>query len=232
LPGDSKLIQGANETKNDQNWLNQVNADIGDVVGCIIYYHNDVEKSVSKNTIVQIRATEQSANNEIKIIGKISSANTTEITDVLILKTDDKATIKLVPDSVKWFPAAVTNNTGSFALPSNQKGENILTIKSLRRIIYIFSLYVLYFPLFSFVTFASYVTFFLFSYVFIQISPKRVERLDQAQALLLAGALDLPLALLSRQDILRRLIIHQLHQAVPAREHTAVSRAVLRHPPF
>ena len=56
LPGDKKLIRGANGTQNpgSTDWSDPVSGSSGDAIEVLVYYHNIVEGTTARNTRVSV----------------------------------------------------------------------------------------------------------------------------------------------------------------------------------
>src|SRR3990167_7866993 len=84
LPGDQKLIRGANSTQNpgSANWTDPVNGKSGDAVAVLVYYHNIVEGTTAK----------------------IWANNADPIKDTLTINSNQTQSVEYIPGSTVWYP--------------------------------------------------------------------------------------------------------------------------------
>lgn len=126
LPGDHEMFRGANLTKGEEDWRDPVFGNAGDVFGGLIYYHNGMENTIAKNTIIKVDIPSMTQNKTAKLTATISADNATAISDTLTVNLDTDTKIEFVPGSVRWFPDAEKTGRAVKPLPGGQTGDEIV----------------------------------------------------------------------------------------------------------
>ncbi len=122
-PNDHKTLRLKNRTKGTVNWTTPISADAGDRISFDVYYHNNVEGSVAKNTKVRISfpCDEKST---IIPTAYISADNASTVSDTARINVSSSQ--KLVFDNVaKWYPDQKTTHTN---IPVTQVGPCSLEV--------------------------------------------------------------------------------------------------------
>lgn len=113
LPGDKKLIRGANGTQNpgSTDWSDPVNGNSGDTIEVLVYYHNIVEGTTARNTRVSVNLPEGEKTTQI-LNAKLWASNADAVKDTLTINSDKKVAVEYIPGSTVWYPNAQNNPGG------------------------------------------------------------------------------------------------------------------------
>lgn len=113
LPGDQKLIRGANSTQNPgaTEWADPVEGNPQDVVSVLIYYHNIVEGTTAKNTTISVVLPSGEKTTQI-LKAKLSADNADAAKDTLTINSSEMVKVEYIPGTTKWFPNRQGNPTG------------------------------------------------------------------------------------------------------------------------
>ncbi len=108
-PNDHKTLRLKNRTQGTVNWTTPISANSGDRISFDVYYHNNIDGSVAKNTKVRI---DYPCNDRsiIRPTAYISADNVSTVSDTARINVNSPQ--KLVFDSVaKWYPDQKTTHT-------------------------------------------------------------------------------------------------------------------------
>src|SRR3972149_4019902 len=105
LPGDQKLIRGANSTQNpgSANWTDPVNGKSGDAVAVLVYYHNIVEGTTAKNTRISVTLPQGEKTTQV-LNAKLWANNADPIKDTLTINSNQTQSVEYIPGSTVWYP--------------------------------------------------------------------------------------------------------------------------------
>ena len=105
LPGDQKLIRGANSTQNpgSATWSDPVAGKSGDAVAVLVYYHNFIEGTTAKNTRISIALPSGEKQTQI-LNAKLWAANAEAVKDTLTINSNQTQGVEYIPGSTVWYP--------------------------------------------------------------------------------------------------------------------------------
>lgn len=113
LPGDQKLITGANSTQNPGSsaYSDPVEGNSGDAVAVLVYYHNIVEGTTARNT--RISVTLPSGERQTQVLNaKLWAINADAVKDTLTINSGETVKVEYIPGTTMWFPNRQDNPTG------------------------------------------------------------------------------------------------------------------------
>lgn len=139
LQGDPELLTGRNVTKNQVDVSDPVQADTGDTVEGVIYYHNGVAGAPANNVVVSVGMQLGVAASTHVVQASIKSDNAPTVTDTVVdghvvgksnltINLSSQAQIEAVPGSVRWFKDGAESVT---PLLSGQTGDEIFSASGL-----------------------------------------------------------------------------------------------------
>ncbi|MEI8143160.1 MAG: hypothetical protein WCG48_00890 [Candidatus Berkelbacteria bacterium] len=112
LNGDYDMLRGAHLS--DQSWTDPINANIGDRVAVMFYYHNGVLGSVANHTTLRVDLP-VAESTSLKLTSYLWSQQTAPISDTVVsgnivgnsgltINLPTAGRVEYVPGSTKWFP--------------------------------------------------------------------------------------------------------------------------------
>lgn len=113
LPGDQKLITGANSTQNpgSANYSDPVSGNSGDAVSVLVYYHNIVEGTTAKNTSISVILPSGEKTTQV-LNAKLWATNADAVRDTLTINSGETVKVEYIPGTTMWYPNRQGNPTG------------------------------------------------------------------------------------------------------------------------
>lgn len=141
LKGDLELLTGRNLTKNQTTTTDPVNADSGDTIEGVIYYHNGVADQTAENVIINVNMPLATISAKSHLVSaSIKADNAPLVSDTIVdgkvvgksnltVNVSSAARLEVLPGTVRWFK---DNETNASPLPFNQNGSELFGASGLR----------------------------------------------------------------------------------------------------
>ena len=122
------LFEGANVTRNQNNFSDPVTGDPGDNIAGLIYIHNDVLGSEATNSKVKVDLPSTTTNKTAVLKETLSASNAEPkwISDTLTMNLSADANLSYVPGSAKFYH--VEDNQSVEKPFPNHDGDNLTTV--------------------------------------------------------------------------------------------------------